>query len=302
MTKELQEKLADAQMVLVGIGKEMELKSQEVFGTMKENLRYAKLLEQAEERKEADAIKQYLQLSWMKNHPDERRQAAYGQLAALLSGKNYFIVTLCTDDLILEAGLDEGRIVAPCGGFRALQCPALQCPTLQSSARKSSAEGEERTEDAARQESEAPQAEGCLYTDPAMWEGPLSRIEDGTALSEIAFPRCPKCGSVLAFNRISTPGYLEEGYLPQWKKYQKWLQGTLNHRLCILELGAGMEYPSVIRFPFERVAFFNQKAELFRVHSRLYQMPAELKGRGVSIQADPADFLLENAAQENIVS
>ena len=54
-----------------------------------------------------------------------------------------------------------------------------------------------------------------------------------------------------------------------------------------------MEYPSVIRFPFERVAFFNQKSELIRVHGRLYQMTAELKDRGTPIQADPVDFLLE---------
>lgn len=93
------------------------------------------------------------------------------------------------------------------------------------------------------------------------------------------------------FNRIDTPGYKEEGYLPQWEKYTKWLQGTLNRKLCILELGAGMEYPTVIRFPFEKVAYFNQKARFYRVHSRLYQMTAELKEKGVSIQANPEEFL-----------
>ena len=126
-----------------------------------------------------------------------------------------------------------------------------------------------------------------------LWEKPLEQLRQGAALSEIEFPRCPVCGHLLAFNQITTPGYLEEGYLPQWEKYQKWLQGTLNHKLCILELGAGMEYPSVIRFPFERVAFFNQKSELIRVHGRLYQMTAELKDRGTPIQADPVEFLLE---------
>ena len=52
-----------------------------------------------------------------------------------------------------------------------------------------------------------------------------------------------------------------------------------------------MEYPTVIRFPFEKVAYFNQKARFYRVHSRLYQMTAELKEKGVSIQANPEDFL-----------
>ena len=261
MTGEIREKIAEAQMVLVGIGKEME----EKFHDMPQDAEYAGLLKQAREMGQKEAIEQYVRLAWLRTHPDGRKKAAYGALAGLLAGKNYFIVTLCADDAIFGSGLEESRIVAPCGGFRALQCPSCQ---------------------------EENPADG-LYTDPGLWEEPVSRICSGTPLSGIPFPRCPKCGKLLSFNQIGTDGYLEEGYLPQWEKYRKWLQGTLNRRLCVLELGAGMEYPSVIRFPFERVAFFNRKAELVRVHSRLYQMTAELSGRGLSVPADPADFLLE---------
>ncbi|HIV92819.1 MAG TPA: hypothetical protein H9744_14270 [Candidatus Eisenbergiella stercoravium] len=255
MTKEIREKIADAQMVLVGIGKELE----EKYHGMEQDAGYMRLRAQAEEGEQADVLEQYLRLAWLKDHPDDRKKQAYQALADLLSGKNYFLVTLCTDDAVFGTGLDEGRIVAPCGSFRRLQC----------------AESNE------------------IYSDSDLWEKPVEQIRGGAPLSDIEFPRCPACGRLLAFNQITTPGYLEEGYLPQWEKYQKWLQGTLNHRLCILELGAGVEYPSVIRFPFERVAFFNQKSELIRVHSRLYQMTAELKDRGTPIQADPVDFLLE---------
>ena len=268
MTKEIQEKIADAQMVLIGIGKEMEEKAH----GMEQDPRYARLLAEAGEGEQGDVLKQYLKLSWLKEHPDERKKEAYEALAVLLSGKNYFLVTLCTDDAIFGTGLDEGRIVAPCGGFRKLQCANPQCPSLQKIS-----DGQE----------------AGIFSDSSLWEKSLEQLKQGASLSEIEFPRCPKCENLLAFNQITTPGYLEEGYLPQWKKYQKWLQGTLNHKLCILELGAGMEYPSVIRFPFERIAFFNQKSELIRVHSRLYQMTAELKDRGTPIQADPVDFLLE---------
>ena len=54
----------------------------------------------------------------------------------------------------------------------------------------------------------------------------------------------------------------------------KWLQGTLHKKLVILELGAGMKYPDILRFPFERMVYFNKKAELIRVHDKLYQLPA----------------------------
>ena len=270
MTEEIRKKIEDAQMVLVGIGKEME----EKFHEMPEDPEYAELLRQAGEMEQREAAEQYIRLSWLRTHPDRRKKQAYEALAGLLSGKNYFVVTLCTDDAVFGTGLEEGRIVAPCGGFRALQCPFCA------------------QEDAAEENREAGEGPKGLFRDPACWEGILSRIAAGEALSGMEFPRCPKCGKLLSFNQIGTSGYLEAGYLPQWEKYRKWLQGTLNRRLCILELGAGMEYPSVIRFPFERVAFFNQKAELIRVHSRLYQMTAELSGRGISVAEDPADFLI----------
>ena len=81
--------------------------------------------------------------------------------------------------------------------------------------------------------------------------------------------------------------------MDKWMTYKKWLQGTVNKKLCILELGVGMKYPTVIRWPFEKVAFFNQKSEFFRIHSKLYQMPEELGGRGTGIQQSPQKFLKE---------
>lgn len=72
-----------------------------------------------------------------------------------------------------------------------------------------------------------------------------------------------------------------------WETYMKWLQGTLHKKLFVLELGVGLKYPNIIRFPFEKTVYFNQKAELVRVHDTLFQLPAELNGRGISVPEDP---------------
>lgn len=48
---------------------------------------------------------------------------AYNKLASKLEKKNYFIVSLCIDDVIFESDLDKERIVAPLGGKRKKQCP-----------------------------------------------------------------------------------------------------------------------------------------------------------------------------------
>lgn len=55
------------------------------------------------------------------NNPDA--VTAYNHLAELLDKKNYFIVSLCMDDLIFQSNLDKNKVVAPLGGFSKKQCP-----------------------------------------------------------------------------------------------------------------------------------------------------------------------------------
>lgn len=130
----------------------------------------------------------------------ENLREAYEKLARLLDGKNYFVISTCSDGLLSEAGLKKERIVQPL------------------------TEGEDTKE---------------------------------------------------------------------WETYMKWLQGTLNRKLFVLELGVGLKYPNVIRFPFEKIAYFNQKSDFFRIHDRLFQLPAELNGKGTSIAENPVELLAQ---------
>ena len=94
-------------------------------------------------------------------------------------------------------------------------------------------------------------------------------------------------------NNVYANNYDESGYLENWSIYKKWLQGTINKKLCILELGVDLSFPSVIRWPFEKVAFYNQKADFIRVNERLYHMSEELKDKGISVAKNSIDWLLE---------
>lgn len=115
-----------------------------------------------------------------------------------------------------------------------------------------------------------------LQTDDLIYESRLAK-------ERIVAP----CGSEAAGNVVTNEDYDESIYLSQWEVYTKWLQNTLNHKLCVLELGVGFQYPTVIRFPFEKVVYFNQKARLIRVHSKLSQLTPEVGERGVSVGESP---------------
>lgn len=253
----LKEKIADAELVLVGVGEEWSIRKAD----WQKNPLFSKAVN---EWGMEEALVPFLQKYIIEEMPDERIQRkceGYGYLEKLLKDKNYFIVTLCTDGLIRQVNLQDDRIVEPCGTIKKMQC-AHKCT-------------------------------GDLYEFDQMWLHQFGSFLDKGTLEGIKPLTCPKCGSYMALNTMDAEDYAEEGYLPQWHRYTKWLQGTVNRRLCILELGVGMQFPTVIRWPFEKIAFFNQKASFFRIHSKLYQTAEEIKDRSYGIQALSEDFLCD---------
>lgn len=108
---------------------------------------------------------------------------------------------------------------------------------------------------------------------------------------EIADDICPHCKEPLTGNTIKAENYIEEGYLPQWNAYTRWLAGTLNKKLLILELGVGFQTPTVIRWPFEKTASVNNKAFLYRIHGSFAQLTEGLRETAESIPVNSVDFI-----------
>ena len=74
-----------------------------------------------------------------------------------------------------------------------------------------------------------------------------------------------------------------------------YLSRTLNSNLLILELGVGLEYPTVVRWPFEKITFINKKAHLIRVHEKLYHHTPEIDGKTDSIPMNSVDYCLQES-------
>ena len=117
--------------------------------------------------------------------------------------------------------------------------------------------------------------------------------------SEVPDDVCPHCKAPLTGNTIKAETYIEEGYLPRWKDYMKWQTGTINRSLVILELGEGFSTPTVMRWPFEKIIYFNQKSKLYRINENFYQLPKEAEERGVSVHENSVRWMLEKEKTEN---
>lgn len=178
---------------------------------------------------------------------DDKLLQAYKNLFNILKDKNYFVVATTTNRSFLPF-VKEERFVMPCGTEEYMCNEAL---------------------------SESSEFSEFIQSLEQYLQGEIS-------FNEIQFVR-EESGEIVMFNNIYAPGYREEGYLPKWSMYMKWLQGTMNRKVCLLELGAGLQFPSVIRFPFEKMAYFNQKATCFRVHRTLYQLTEEMAVRSISV-------------------
>lgn len=79
----------------------------------------------------------------------------------------------------------------------------------------------------------------------------------------------------------------------QWDLYNKWLSATLNKKLMLIELGEGFLIPNLIRWPFEKVTFINQKSVLYRINGQLPQLPENISERAVAVSESSYDFLQE---------
>lgn len=187
--------------------------------------------------------------------------SALNKLAEILKDKNYYVVSTTIHVDFSKTDLKQDRIVAPCGDLHKKQC-----------VNKCEGSVQEITDD-----------EWDSINASFTWDK-----------KEIDLGICSQCGEKLAFNNVYLEKYDETGYLSKWQFYTKWIQGTMNHKVLILELGVNLNIPSVIRFPFEKLAFYNQKAEFVRVNEKLYHLNEELNGKGISVSHNAIDWILDD--------
>lgn len=262
--QELYERIEDFDKILVGIGEDFQYD----WSALTSDRRYQEIESEIGSREEYAWITPFLQKMILMRTDENRWRQAYTVLTQILAGKDYFVVSLCMDDYIYNTELKDERIVTPCGGFRKMQCDR----------------------NCSRRLWDIPEDGFEAVKQYYRGEIPIKALQE---------PHCPFCGAKMRFNQLGVTNYAEEGYLERWQGYTKWLQGTVNRRLCVLELGVGMAYPSVIRFPFEKIVFYNQKAFLYRIHSRLYQVGEEIGARGIGIPADAVDYICEK--RQNVI-
>lgn len=279
--EQLVQSVDEAQLVLVGLGEEWVMTEEMIMEDLADkNKCLYEMFQAAKKEERFYKVLSVLTAYYYKNYIPAKLEKAYKNMYDLLEGKNYFIVSLTVDPYLNTIGFKKDRYVNPCGTYEKMQCEDGCNMYLVSS-------------DQLLEEVNA------ILNDDRNMECGSEKIKRLLEQCLIVLDRhhCKQCEAPMSFNLLDTKIYREEGYLDCWQIYMKWLQGTLNKKLCVIESGVGMQLPSVIRWPFEKTVFYNQKAKMFRIHKMFYQVNEEVAERAYGCECHSVSLFNEKKVE-----
>lgn len=263
--------IEDADIIIVGIGSEWNW----VKTGLKNDVRYKQLIEYCG-REGNQWLLPIVEYEYAYYNNDTKIENAYRALRKLIGDKKYFLVSDIFLQDALMYGFDPDCSVYPCGNYMYLQ----------------TSDPEDQLIEAAKSEEfmDIVNSIHCIINDL-----------DGNIGDDSSFSHPFLDGKQLYLNQKRSEykivKYNEAAYIANWDRYMKYLSQTLNSNLLILELGVGLEYPTVVRWPFEKVTFVNKKAHLIRVHEKLYHHTPEIADKTESIQMNSIDFVCQESKE-----
>jgi len=189
------------------------------------------------------------------------------ELATAGGGRDYFVLTSNADGLFERHGFDPARIYTAQGDYSRLQCLT-------------------------------PCRRTAVWPTRPFIDRALPHIDRETQeiTDPAAIPACPHCGGPVMLNVRGGDWFIEEVHLPQRAAYRKWLAAARGRRLVIVEVGAGFNTPSVVRWPCEEAVAESPQARLIRINRDHPQVLAALLPQAVELGGDAADAVAALAA------
>lgn len=183
----------------------------------------------------------------------------YRDLLKLVKGREYFVLTTNVDHQFQLAGFDKQRLFYTQGDYGLWQCAA---PCRQVTY------GNEAAVRRMTEEQENMRVPACLV------------------------PHCPACGAPMAmYLRCDHTFVQDAGWYAAQQRYTEFVRRYAGARLLLLEIGVGMNTPSIIKYPFWQMAANNANAVYACINSTQAYCPQELARQSICLQWDASKAL-----------
>ena len=178
----------------------------------------------------------------------------YDLLFKLVADKEYFVITTNVDHCFQKTGFDKERLFYTQGDYGLWQC-SLPC--------------HQKT-----------------YDNETAVREMLACQRDMRIPSELV-PRCPVCGAPMAMNlRIDNTFVEDAGWHQASNRYQDFVHRYRDKQLLLLELGVGNNTPSIIKYPFWRLAVQQPNITYATISLKNAVCPPQIDEQSICIQAD----------------
>lgn len=193
------------------------------------------------------------------NRYDANVGDVYLKLFDLVKQKPYFVITTNVDGQFERAGFDNKSIFATQEDYGQFQC-TVPC-------------------------------HNTLYNNESQITAMVEKQSDCRIPSELV-PFCPTCGSPMMLHvRIDNTFIENNDWQSASRRYISFLHQHRNQKLLLLELGAGFNTPTIIRFPFESFCQQFPKTHLIRINKDNSHSQSILASGNLLIEADIAQWL-----------
>lgn len=193
------------------------------------------------------------------NRYKEGPGAPYADLAAILKGRNYFIISTNVDHLVQKAGMEKDRLFYTQGDFGLFQC-SVPC-------HQETYDNEEQIKT-------------------------MRAAEKDMQIPTELLPKCPRCGEPMVPNLRTDDTFVQDaGWYRADARYEKFVKENRESRIVYLEIGVGGNTPGIIKYTFWRLTLANPKAFYICINQDDARFPQKIAERAIGLQGDAAPLL-----------
>ncbi len=183
----------------------------------------------------------------------------YQDLYNLVKDKDYFVLTTNVDHCFQKAGFDKKRLFYTQGDYGLWQC--------SKACHQKTYDNEETV-------------------------GQMVRRQENMAVPSELVPYCPVCGEPMTMNLRSDNLFVQdEGWYAAAGRYDDFVRRHRDMEILYIELGVGMNTPSIIKYPFWQMTYQNPKAFYICINYGEAYAPREIAQRSVCINSDIGEVI-----------